>query len=913
MKKKVFKIFGIVFLVVIATLIAAPFFLKGKITDIIKNKVNHSVDATFDFRDANLSLFSSFPNAKVSLENISLVNKTPFEGDTLFSSNSIELEMSIKELFKDANEPITVKSLAIDKALLNILVNEKEEANYDISKGEKEESNTTNSGENSGFSFSMNSYTITNTDINYIDKSTGISLMLKDMNHSGSGDLSLATSELDTHTDALVSFEMDSTNYLNNNKIKLDAIIGIDLEKSKYTFLKNKALINQLPLVFHGFIQVNENNQELDITFKTPSSDFKNFLALIPEVYSKDIGNVKTSGDFTVEGAFNGVVDDTHIPKFNIAIASHNASFKYPDLPKTVQDINIDVAINNDSGIAEDTYIDINKGTFRIDEDTFSVIANIKELMGNTKVNAKLKGIMNLANISKAYPVPSDLDLQGLLNADISTAFDMASVEQEKYENTKTQGTLQLKDFVYKSSEVPNPIKLNTTSVTFNPKTVTLNTLEGKTGKTDFKANGTIDNLLGFMFNEDKVEGNFNLNSNTFALDDFMVAEEEMGSATSQNKTTEPGSGEEKIKIPSFLDCTINADAKTVLYDNLTLTNVKGSLKIKDEKATLNNMTSSMLGGKVGFGGQVSTKQDIPTFAMQLDLDKLGIAETFKSLELFKVLAPIASALQGKLDSNIEISGNLTDDFTPDLGSISGNVLAELLSNDIDPNKAKLLSSLTSNLSFLKLEDIDLKGVKTALTFEDGKVKVKPFFINYKDIKVNVSGGHNFDSSLDYKATLDVPAKYLGTEVTSLISKIDDSSLENLTIPVTANIGGLYNSPKVSTDMTSGVKSLTTKLMDIQKQKLINKGKDKAKDLLSDVLGGSASENDTTQSKDKTKEGVKEVLGGILGGSKQKESSENASETKVDSTAAPKKEKDVIKEKAKNILGGLLGGKKKEE
>lgn len=913
MKKKVFKIFGIVFLVVIATLIAAPFFLKGKIADIIKNKVNHSVDATFNFRDANLSLFSSFPNAKVRLENILLVNKAPFEGDTLFSSNNIELEMSIKELFKGANEPITIKSLALDKALLNILVNEKEEANYAISKGEEEESNTTNAGENSGFSFSMNSYTIKNSDINYIDKSTGISLILKDVNHSGSGDLSLITSELNTHTDALVSFTLDSTNYLNKNKIKLDAVVGIDLEKSKYTFLKNKALINQLPLVFNGFIQVNDNNQELDITFKTPSSNFKNFLALIPEVYSKDIGNVKTSGDFTVEGAFNGIVDDAHIPKFNIAIASHNASFKYPDLPKTVQDINIDVAINNESGIAEDTYVDINKGTFRIDEDTFSVIANIKELMGNTKVNAQLKGIMNLANISKAYPVPSDLDLQGLLNVDISTAFDMASVEQEKYENTKTQGTLQLKDFVYKSSEVPNPIKLNTTSVTFNPKTVTLNTLEGKTGKTDFKANGTIDNLLGFMFNDEKVEGNFNLNSNTFALEDFMVAKEEMGSATSQNKTTEPSSGEEKIKIPSFLDCTINADAKTVLYDNLTLTNVKGSLKIKDEKATLNNMTSSMLGGKVGFGGEVSTKQDIPTFAMQLDLDKLGIAETFKSLEFFKVLAPIASALQGKLDSNIEITGNLTDDFTPDLGSISGNVLAELLSNDIDPNKAKLLSSLTSNLSFIKLDDIDLKGVKTALTFEDGKVKVKPFSVNYKDIKVNVSGGHNFDSSLDYKATLDVPAKYLGSEVTSLISKIDDSSLENLTIPVTANIGGLYNSPKVSTDMASGVKSLTSKLIDIQKQKLINKGKDKAKDLLSDVLGGSASENDTTQSKDKTKEGVKEVLGGILGGSKQKESSENSSETKEDSTAAPKKEEDVIKEKAKNILGGLLGGKKKEE
>ncbi|MEM7712082.1 MAG: hypothetical protein AAF349_00560, partial [Cyanobacteria bacterium P01_A01_bin.68] len=35
-----------------------------------------------------------------------------------------------------------------------------------------------------------------------------------------------------------------------------------------------------------------------------------------------------------------------------------------------------------------------------------------------------------------------------------------------------------------------------------------------------------------------------------------------------------------------------------------------------------------------------------------------------------------------------------------------------------------------------------------------------------------------------------VPAKYLGSEVNGLIAKLDDNSLEDLTIPVVANIGG---------------------------------------------------------------------------------------------------------------------------
>jgi hypothetical protein len=61
---------------------------------------------------------------------------------------------------------------------------------------------------------------------------------------------------------------------MQNVPVTLDAILGIDLEKSKYTFKKNKALINQLPLEFDGFIQLVDAGQEYDLKFKTPTSSF---------------------------------------------------------------------------------------------------------------------------------------------------------------------------------------------------------------------------------------------------------------------------------------------------------------------------------------------------------------------------------------------------------------------------------------------------------------------------------------------------------------------------------------------------------------------------------------------------------------------------------------------------------------
>ncbi len=907
MKKKIFKIIGIVLLLIIGLLIAAPFILEAKIGELIKANVNNNVNATLDFSDADLSLIKSFPNADLRLQNVTLINNAPFEGDTLFAAKDVGLTMGISELFKSAGEPIGIKNLSLDGANIHVKVNEEEVANYEIAK--EDSTADTKTGASEGFSLDLQSYEILNSKVIYDDRAGEIYLVVSDIQHTGNGDFSATTSELDTHTEAFVTFELDNTNYLNKNKIKLDALIGIDLKEDKYTFLKNEAIVNQLPLVFEGFVKVNENSQDIDISFKTPSSDFKNFLAVIPEEYSKNISTVQTTGDFTVAGEFKGVSDEEHIPRFNIKISSDNASFKYPDLPKSVRNVFIDTKIINTTGIAEDTYVDIDKLSFMIDEDKFNMVAKIQELMGNTKVDAHIDAKMNLDNIAKAYPVPSDLDLKGLLNADVTTTFDMASIEKKQYENTNTTGTMSLKGFEYNSDEMANPVKLSSTAVTFNPKTVTLNELNGTTGKTDFNATGTINNLLGFMFNDEKVEGNFNLKSNTFALNDFMVAEETKPSGQGKSETEKiPKSAEEKIKIPSFLDANINASANTVLYDNLTLKDVKGNLRIKDEKATLSNMTSSIFDGKMAFNGEVSTKDETPRFAMKLGMDQLQIGETFKSLELFKALAPIAQILKGKLNSDIELSGALTDDFTPDLLTLTGNLLAKIKTEEVDASKAPLISALAGKLDFIDLKQLNFNDLITKLNFENGVVTVKPFTLKYKDISINVDGGHSFDKKLNYKASLEVPTKYLGKEINSLIARIDDASLQNLTIPVTANIGGVYDSPQVTTDFTSGVKSLTTKLIEIEKQKLINKGKDKAKDLIGGILSDNQQKRDSTKKENTVKENAKDVIGGILGGTKTKDSTK----TKTDSVPA-KKEEEVVKEKAKDILGGLLGGKKKKK
>ena len=853
--KKLFKIIGSSLVVIILLLITAPFLFQSQIKESVKTFLNDSVTAQIDFENVSLSLISSFPQANVTVQDLKIVNQLTFEGVTFAAVKSISFDMSVKELFKNESDgPIVVNSIYVDEAILTIKSDEFGNTNYDIAK--ETESASTESDTN--FKLNIEDYAIHNSAVTYIDEASNTVVNISALNHSGKGNFSTDLSELNTTTEALVSFSVDNTNYLNANSIKLDALIAIDLAENKYTFKENKFVINQLALEFDGFVKLLEAGSEVDITFKNTGSTFKEFLAVIPETYSKDIEGVTTTGSFKVEGFVKGLVTETHIPKMDIKMVSNNASFKYPSLPKSVEDISINASIKNDSGNMDDTYVSIRDLQFRIDQDVFKSSATLKNLTKNMLVDATVDGTLNLANISKAYPVELDTELSGTLNAKLHTVFDMNAIETNAYERTQNNGTIAISDFVFSSEELVNPIHISKVDVEFKPGLVMLQSFVATTGKSDLVATGTITNLLGFLLSDKPLQGDFKLNSNTFAISDFM--------AESSDESTEAVPSE-SLKIPAFLECTLTADAKTVLYDNLTLEDVKGTVVLKDEKATLKNMSSRIFDGNLTINGTVDTQPDTPTFDMDLGVDRFDISQSFNSLELLQNIAPIAKALQGKLNSTFKISGDLTNDFTPDLNSITGDAFAELLTTKVEPKNAAVFNELEGALSFVDFDKLDLKDLKTKLDFKNGAVNVSPFDVSYEDITITVAGSHSFDKTINYNAVFEVPAKYFGNEVNNLIASIGDAEAENLTVPVTATIGGSYTSPKVSTDLTSGVSSLTKQLIAIQKQKLINQGTDQIKDVLGGLLGGNSSKTDSTSTE--TKNPVKDILGGFLGGKKK--------------------------------------------
>ena len=636
--KKFFKIIGVILLLFILVLITIPFVLESKIDKILTAYLENNVNAQVSFDDVSLSLISSFPNAEVSIDNISIINNAPFEGETLATSKSMEMKMPIKELFKNQDEePITITSVNLKETLLTIKNDKEGRVNYDVLKT-KEGDSTSN-----GFSFKVNDYKVDNSALTYIDEESDIAIYITELNHSGNGEFTENLYTLETTSEANVSLSIDSTSYLNNQHVNLDALFDIDLNNNTYTFKENQGFINKLPIEFAGYVQQREPGQFIDITFKNPESSFKDLLAVMPEQYSKNLDDVDTTGDFVVNGLIRGLSSDTTIPELDISISSSNASFKYPDLPKRVENININAIIKNETGYSKDTYVDLKTLNFKIDEDVFKSSATIRNLTDNMQVDADIDGTLNLANLSQAYPIDLKQELSGILKGKLNTSFDMQAVNTNAYQRIKSNGYLSVSNMSFSSEELKQPIKISKADLKFNPGNVALNSFQATSGTSDLSATGTIQNLLGFILSDQELKGNFNVMSNTFKVSDFLVEELENDDALRNN------SSKTALKIPDLLDCTINASATTVIYDNLKLSNVKGVLQIKNEEAIIKDLTSTIFDGALSVAGTISTKGDVPSFNLNLGAAAFDISKSFNDLELFQSLAPVAKLLEGNV------------------------------------------------------------------------------------------------------------------------------------------------------------------------------------------------------------------------------------------------------------------------
>lgn len=822
--KKILIAIGILFILLIISAAVLPIIFKDKIVAMVKTEINNNLNAKADFKNLDLTLISSFPDFTLQLDKFSIIGINDFEGDTLTYISQLNVAVDLMSVIK--GQQLIVKSISLDQPFINLLVLKNGKSNWDIAKPSKD--TTAASSSSSQFKLSLKKYEITKGRISYDDKSLGFSMTLNEVDHKGKGDFTQDLFTLTTNT------TVNSTNlwyggvkYLHNIKSILKADLDMDIQHMKFTFKENELLLNELALGFNGWIAMPANDINMDINFSAKQNDFRNFISMVPGVYSENFKNVQSKGTLALKGFIKGTYNDKQMPGFGLVVTVKDGMFKYPSLPVAVQNVQIDLNINNPDGVPDHTAIDLNRLHADLGTEPLDAKLRVRTPVSDADMEGLIKTNINLANINKMVPLESGTSMRGSLVSDVAFKGRMSAIEQKKYENFNASGKLLVSDFNYTSKDYKQGFDLKQCALTFNPKNITLDNLEARMGKSDIKANGTLDNLLAYVFKKEVLKGSLTINSNFIDLNELMGTQPQTTTAKTDTAAMQ------LLEVPANIDFNLNAGIGKIVYDNLILEKINGKLEVKEGAANMSNLSFSTLGGNIVMNGSYATpSHKTADMKFMLNIKDCDIQQTVKTFNTVSKMAPIAQRCNGKYSAAFSLNGILDNKMDPVMNSLNGN--GKLQTGDVTITNFSPLVKMAEALKMDQFKQVSVSNLDLSFEFKDGRINIKPFETTLAGYKTMIEGSNGFDQTIDYKLNVLLPINKLPSAATSVIQGLvsqANSKGANLSLGENINVnilmGGTIDHPEIKT----GLKETTGKMVDQLKDKAKEELEKKKKEL----------------------------------------------------------------------------------
>ncbi|HET7116522.1 MAG TPA: AsmA-like C-terminal region-containing protein [Hanamia sp.] len=614
--------------------------------------------------------------------------------------------------------------------------------------------------------------------------------------------------------------------------------------------------------------------------------------------FVKLTGHTKLSGlldaDATAKGNLAVIMQQKPGPFFaNGFINISNLNYSSDDFPQPISNSNFQIKFDNPDGVADHTVIQIPAAHLEIGNNPIDFNVLIKNPATVLYFDGAAKGKFNLASVAQFTTLEPGTKLSGMLSADISFKGNKAAIDKKEYERINTSGTFNVSDINYVSKDYPGGIKVSNAAFTFNPKNITLNSLNAEYLKSKFTANGSIENAIGYALKEEPIAGNLNVHADKLNLNDFM--------GTDTTATDNSASG--PFLVPGNVNFTLNAGVDKLTYDKTSYDNVEGTVVIRDQTVDLKNLQMNALGGTIGLNGSYSTKNDKkhPDISLAYDVKNLDAEKTFYAFNTVQKLMPVGKFISGAINSQLTMNGKLGSNMMPDLTTLTGKGDVLLLNGFL--KKFAPLEKLAQTLSVADLNGFALKDIKTYFDFANGKVLVKPFDVKVKGIDMEIGGVHGLDQSINYVIGMKIPRSMLGSQGNALVNNLaQQASAKGIPVKLSDYINlnvkmeGSLTNPVIKTDLNETAGTLADEMKqqaaDFVKNKIDSTKstikdsvntiknqvvKDLKEDIAKQLLGGqkdsaSSSEKPLKNVKKNAEETIKNTFNNLL---KKKDSKKN--------------------------------------
>jgi len=874
----------------VGALLLVPVLFKDTITARVSEEASRQLRADVRFDGVEVTALQDFPDVTVGLTGVSVVNReAPFEGVRLAEVGELRLALDVMSVVSGGT--IEVKSFRLADATLNAIIDEEGRSNLDL--GPESEDDAEDDAEDeegsSAFALSLDGYTIENLDLSYDDRQAGTLLVMKDLDHQGSGDLTAAKAALETRTDiAALSVRDGGVDYLKSVKVGWDLDVELEQDAGRVTLRENRLTLNALTLVATGTVVQSGDDLDLDLTFESPEAAFRDILSLIPAVYSAEYASMVSAGTLALKGSVKGrLVDGSEdLPAFNLDLSIADGSFSYPDLPTSVGGVAVQASIQHPGGDPDKVVVDVPRFRMALDGSPIEGSLRVLNPVSDPDVALRAVGTLDLGRLQQAVPLEAGARMSGTLDMDVDVAGRVSQFESEDLDAVKAAGTFALSGFTYEGPEVPLPVQISQMSMTLAPKQVEVSKLQLRIGDSDIGLTARLDNLLAYAMTDAPLSGQVEMTSKLLDLDALAGDSEEEEAAAD--------SGESAIYIiPDNLDLALSTRIDKLRYDEKVYQAVNGRVSLRGGAMDIEELSMKFLGGTVGLTGSYSAssarKADVD---MKVDLKNIGVSEAAKDISTLARAIPAIEKASGRISGGMSLVTSLGPDLTPDLATLLS--LGSFRASDLTVNPAAI-QKIGETLKNDTLSKLVLDGSDLGFEVRNGRIKVEPTAVKLGKTRATLQGTTGtLDQTLDLQLDLSLPAGDIGAA--DLLKGLGAVGAAVGDVDLLVLIGGTFSKPTVSVKPGSDLKGAVDEVIEEVKDKVV----DAAMDLAGDLIDEAKKKGDQLVDEAKKAADAVRAAAKTSADKLRSEASKQADKLKKEAKGNPVKEA-VAKEAAKKV------------
>lgn len=791
---KFLKIIAATLFFLLLIIIILPFAFKSKITDLAKKEINKSVNAQVDFSDVGLSLIRSFPDFSLRLDDISVLGNVPFEDDTLFYSENLDINIDLMSVIKGEN--YVIKEIEVDNPFVQLITLNDGLSNWDIiPASESPETIEADSTEAGAYQIMLNSFSINEGRVVFKDQSMPFQLTMDDINTTLAGDFNADITQMQASLAVgNIASVYDGTSMIEGLSLNTDISIDANLAENIYDLNIDKLLLNSLHLSMAGRFSLADSTTGIDVKFDAPQGTFKQLLSLVPAEYLKDYSEINTTGDFSFNAFAKGNFSEDEFPAFGAELNVENGSIASPDIPEKLQNIKLDLLIDNKTGDLDHTVVEVKPLKFSIKDNPFDLTLTVKTPISDPEIDTKMKGKLVLEEVAGLIPDSELPKIQGIVDLDMALKTKLSTVEAEKFDEIEASGSAILSDFNTQIEE--ENLAIQQAELKFAPRAINTDIKNLTLGSSDFNFSGDVQNYLGYFLSDGILKGQFNLTSTNVNADELMKFV-----STDTTDTTSLD-----LSLVENMDLQFTTTIQKINYEQYELKEVRAEIGVADNKIQLNPLQANLLGGEVKMSGMLDViDEKSPLFNFDFTISTFDIPTAYQTIQLFQAAAPIAEHTTGKFSVDFNLKGRINEELEPIFSTLQGG--GDLITTKVVVESVPTMNKLAILLGNNDYQSLTASGIDIGFEFVNGRVYQKPFGLSYAGSDVTMSGSVGFDQSLDYDLLLNVPYGKLGTEVSNGIVNLVNSvggNKANLKpgtkVQIKAKVSGLVSDPKVSID-----------------------------------------------------------------------------------------------------------------